>query len=97
MPRFHRNPALALPLLIWLLLAAQFSTAVHAFEHDLGNPQGTVCKTCVAAAQLGTACIDTHIAITIKKPRASTAPCRVAGICTSPSIAVRQRGPPTSL
>jgi hypothetical protein len=80
-----------------LLVAAQWGAMLHAFEHEAGKPLSQVCTTCVAASQLGFACIDT--------PPTVEAPACYAVQNTDTTDerdslevpAARQRGPPISL
>jgi hypothetical protein len=97
MVRANHNSGFSSALFIVLLLAAQFSAAVHAFEHDIGAAQGNLCQTCVTAAQLGTACMDSHAAMAIEPPRPSHNTVCFTGSRTTHVIAVRQRGPPAPL
>ena len=97
MVRANHNSGFSSALFIVLLLAAQFSAAVHAFEHDIGAAQGNLCQTCVTAAQLGTACMDSHAGMAIEPPRPSYDAACLSGSRTTHVIAVRQRGPPAPL
>jgi hypothetical protein len=84
-------------LLAALLVGAQLSVAVHAFEHDLGAPQGKVCSTCATAAQLGAASVD-HPAV--EGPQRVLTTHRPVADITGTSLdipAARQRGPPDLL
>ena len=78
------------------LLSAHFTTALHAFEHDLDAPDGKVCLVCITAAQLGAACVDTN------EPAASESPGFVVNsvfatlFSSTHIVTVRQRGPPAS-
>jgi len=55
-----RNKAGVAPILVFavLLIAAQSIVSTHEFRHDTGKAQNQVCTTCVAASQLGSACVD---------------------------------------
>ncbi len=82
-------------MLATFLVAAQWGALVHAFEHDVGTPQNPVCMTCVAASQLGLACIDTSMNI---EPLPSYAVPNFDAAESVQSIhapAARQRGPPS--
>jgi hypothetical protein len=45
-------------ILAIFLIAAQSVVSAHDLDHDAANTQNQVCTTCVAADQLGTACVD---------------------------------------
>lgn len=84
-------PAIALAV---LLVAAQSMAAMHSMQHESGTAQNAVCATCVAAAQLGTAAVDTS-----RVPAANDAltisPAGFADAYDSVEIpAHNQRGPP---
>lgn len=85
-------------LLAAILVLAQWGALVHAFEHDASNkPQSQVCTNCVAASQLGFACVDTPVTA---EPLPS---CIVLNadsareIKSLHALVARQRGPPSSL
>jgi hypothetical protein len=83
-------------LIAVILMAAQWAVLTHAFEHDAGKPQNQVCATCVAASQLGFACIDSP-PIATPLPAYSVLNPAAAQITRSlHSIVTRQRGPPSS-
>lgn len=82
-------------LLVGLLIAGQFGAVLHAFEHEVGTPQNTVCATCIAAEQLSAGCIDEQAVSHIQ-----VAPQRLAifarrHVQSTNALVVRQRGPPT--
>jgi len=80
-----------------LLVAAQWGALVHAFEHEAGKPLAQVCTTCVAASQLGFACVDTS-PVPDALPSYSVQTANFADKIDSLQIpAARQRGPPISL
>ncbi|HNP34754.1 MAG TPA: hypothetical protein PKK10_02770 [Woeseiaceae bacterium] len=81
-------------LLAALLVGAQLATVLHAFEHDLGTAQSKVCATCVAAAQLGAAGIDSHPGIELAGQKFRHAPITMLALSSVPAPTARQRGPP---
>jgi len=96
MTRFCNKAALNLILAIFLI-AAQSLVSAHEFEHDAGNSQNPVCTTCVAASQLGSACIDSHLYFQIADFEFAVPLTKVTGISSTHALAVRQRGPPSSI
>jgi hypothetical protein len=92
----HRGPFPTL-LLCALLIGAHFGAALHAFEHDIVAPQGKVCSTCVTAAQLGAACVDSHTPIVVEPLLAMPEFSCSADFQSVHSVAARQRGPPAAL
>ena len=77
-----------------LLLAGQAAAALHAFAHDVDALDGKVCATCAAVAQLGSACVDSHVPVAVigKEPALPVLHATRSG--STRAIAVRQRGPP---
>jgi len=96
MTRFCNKAALNLILAIFLI-AAQSLVSAHEFEHDAGSSQNPVCTTCVAASQLGTACVDNHTCFQIADLEFAFDSTTVTGIRSTHALAVRQRGPPSSI
>ena len=84
-------------LLATILVAAQWGALVHAFEHDIGTPQSQVCTTCVAASQLGFACIDTSVPMESMPSYQVLHADFVKKIQSTHTLVARQRGPPTPL
>ena len=84
-------------LLASVLIAAQWGALVHAFEHDIGAPQSQVCTTCVAASQLGFACIDTSAPMESMPPYLVQHADFVKDFQSTHALVARQRGPPTPL
>lgn len=84
-------------LLAASLIVAQWGALVHAFEHEAGAPQNQVCKTCVAASQLGAACLDTSLPTERLACYAEPNVDSAAGIKSHHSLVARQRGPPSPL
>ena len=84
-------------LLASFLVAAQWGTLVHALDHDIGSPQSTVCTTCVAASQLGFACVDTLIPTSLAPAYQVQYAEAVTRLETIHALVARQRGPPSSL
>jgi len=83
----------------WLFLVALFicahaAAALHAFEHDLGVPQGKVCTTCVTASYLSGACTDDPITELLEPTCHSLVATGGSASVSRCAIAVRQRGPP---
>lgn len=76
------------------LVGAQWGVLVHAFEHDAGSPQNQVCTTCVAASQLGFACIDTPVMMEVAQPNHVQNTEHAKGIHSVHVLVARQRGPP---
>jgi hypothetical protein len=98
MTPIHGTPRL-MPafLLAVLLVGAQLSVTVHAFEHDPGAPQGKVCSTCATAAQLGAASVDHPAA---EGPQGTSIPHRPVAVITRTGLDIPvacQRGPPDLL
>jgi len=91
------NKALLNLILAIFLIAAQSFVSAHELEHDAGNGQNPVCTTCVAASQLGAACIDNHSCFQIADPEFAFHSTTVSGIRSTHALAVRQRGPPSSI
>lgn len=81
-------------LLAALLVGAQFAMVVHAFEHDVGAPQGKVCSTCLTAAQLGAASLDSPVATEIRPLPVAWVTAAVCGWTSRHVLTARQRGPP---
>jgi hypothetical protein len=96
MTRFCNKAVLNLILAIFLI-TAQSLAAAHEFEHDTGNSQNPICTTCVAASQLGSACIDSHMYFQIADLEFAAPSTRVTGFISTHALAVRQRGPPSSI
>ena len=84
-------------LLAVLLIAGQAGAALHAFEHDPGAPQIKVCSTCITAAQLGAASVDSPVARDLEPPSASYSSVTVAACHSRHVLVARQRGPPAPL
>jgi len=80
-----------------LLIAAQWGALVHAFEHEAGKSQAQVCTTCVAASQLGFACIDMSIIPNAPLSNSVRHTDSTGKIDSHHIPAARQRGPPTTL
>lgn len=98
MTRPSRKPGL-LPnlLLAALFITAQAAAALHAFEHDLGVPQGKVCTTCATASQLAGACVDTQAVHDLEPACCSFAYALNGNFHSIRAVVVRQRGPPAPL
>ena len=96
MTRFCNKAVLNLILAIFLI-AAQSLVSAHELEHDAGNIQNQVCTTCVAASQLGSACVDNHNNFQIADLEFALHSTIITGIRSSHALAVRQRGPPSSI
>lgn len=84
-------------VLATFLVAAQWGALAHAFEHDVGTPQSQVCATCVAASQLGFACIDTPVPMQMARPYPVQNTGHAKGTDSIHVLVVRQRGPPSPL
>jgi hypothetical protein len=84
-------------LLATILVAAQWGTLVHALDHDIGSPQSTVCTTCVAASQLGFACVDTAVTTDAAPAYQAQHSDFVTRFETIHALVARQRGPPSLL
>jgi len=83
-------------MLATLLAGAQWGALVHGFEHKVGTPQIQVCTTCVAASQLGAACIDVPVtaeALSLYPVLNANA---ARSIKSHHALAARQRGPPST-
>ena len=98
MIRPGRKPGL-LPnlLLVTLLLTAQFGSLLHAYEHDPGAPQGTICPACATASQLSSACIDAQSHDELVPISCGIGMPFDTGFTSTHSILVHQRGPPATL
>lgn len=84
-------------LLAALLLGAQFGALLHAYEHDVGAPQGKVCTVCATASQLSAASVDNHSSHELETSRSSLV-ATAHSVCQGLHVAAaRQRGPPESL
>lgn len=98
MIRSARNPGpLPTLLLCALLVGAHCAAALHAFEHDFGIAQGKVCSTCIAAAHLGAAAVDTTIPERLEPTAVFPGPSAITAFRSRPVPAARQRGPPAPL
>jgi len=95
-PRIKSRPICNL-LMAAFLIAGQWSTLVHAFEHEAGTPQSQVCATCVAASQLGCACIDTAGDMPPAPSYAIMIAATEKEFKSVHTLVARQRGPPTPL
>ncbi|MDA0994371.1 MAG: hypothetical protein O3A13_12180 [Proteobacteria bacterium] len=84
-------------LLAAFLVAAQWGALVHASEHEAGVPQNQVCKTCVAASQLGTACVDTSPFVEPGHSRSVVHAESIREFKSLHALTARQRGPPSPL
>ena len=84
-------------MLAVLLLAAQFGSLAHAFEHDPGAPQAKYCSACATASQLSSACVDTHSDLVILPAGECYVAERDLGFVRATPILVHQRGPPPPL
>lgn len=82
---------------LFLLLAGQAAAALHAFEHDAANPQGKPCASCIAAAQLASACADTGAAPAWPLAGAAFEPIATPGVASISVAGARNRGPPSTL
>ena len=80
-----------------ILVAAQWGAMVHAFEHEAGKPPAQVCKICVAASQLGFACVDNPATTEASARYPVQAIDTVDGLDSLHVPVARQRGPPKSL
>ena len=80
-----------------LLVAAQWGALVHAFEHEAGKPLAQVCTTCVAASQLGFACIDMAPIPDAPLSYSVQTAASADEIDSLQIPAARQRGPPITL
>lgn len=79
-----------------LVIAAQGTLALHAFEHDPGAPQGKVCATCVTASQLAAGSVDGQVGESLAPARPIFIPAAHRGFGSRHAAPVRQRGPPSS-
>ena len=93
----QKTHRLAHLILGFLLIGAQLGAALHAFEHDIGTPQGKVCVACVAASQLGSASLDTQDFPELPKQHLVFTPVSSERFKSHAVIAARQRGPPNPL
>jgi hypothetical protein len=79
-----------------LLLLGQAGAALHAFEHDIGAPQGKPCSSCVTAAQLGTASTDGNAPDALPPASSPLDASPVSVLGPGDTVCVRSRGPPLS-
>lgn len=81
-------------LLALMLVAAQFSAAMHAYAHDPGAPQTKTCSTCATVAQLGVGAVDNTPELAL--PRTTLIYPNPRDLDPAPASrpAQRQRGPP---
>lgn len=93
----RKNSALLALTLCTLFIAAQFSVALHTFEHDSAAPQAKICSVCVAATELGSAVVQFNIPQTLVPARTVYERVQVADFTTTRTFTVRQRGPPSLL
>lgn len=96
MTRFCNRATLNLFLAI-ILIAAQSLVSAHEFGHDASNSPNPICTTCVVASQLGSACIDSHMHFQIADLDFAAPSTNVTRIRSIHVLAVRQRGPPSSV
>jgi len=94
-----RNKAGVAPILVFavLLIAAQSIVSTHEFRHDTGKAQNQVCTTCVAASQLGSACVDSCASGEIEAYSPTTGSSTTSSFNSIHALVVRQRGPPAAL
>ena len=83
-------------LLTAFLVAAQWGALVHALDHDTGTAS-RVCTTCVAASQLGFACVDTTVAMESMPFYVRHESDYASNTASVHTLVTRQRGPPTPL
>ena len=84
-------------LLALLLVAAQSVAAMHDIEHDTGTPQNQVCTTCVAASQLGAACVDHVDDNPVESFHTRFSLPAEPAFHSTHALVARQRGPPRPL
>ena len=84
-------------LLALLLLGAQSASLAHAFEHEPGTPQNNTCTACIAASQLGSACVDVPATTTQLVSGWSRWAWQEIEFNSLNAITARQRGPPATL
>jgi hypothetical protein len=98
MQRIHaRTGVCSNLLLVAFLVTAQWGALAHAFEHEAGKAQDRVCPTCVAASQLGFACVDSPLTVDPLPSYPVLNTDTVEEIKTLHQVTARQRGPPSSL
>jgi hypothetical protein len=98
MRRIHLRSTLFPNLLLaGFLVAGQWGALVHAFKHEAGKSQTQVCATCVAASQLGFACIDTSPAPDAIPSYSILTVDSADKIDSVDTPTARQRGPPSSI
>jgi hypothetical protein len=84
-------------LLALLLLGAQSASLAHAYEHEPGTPQNSTCTACIAASQLGAACVDVPATTTPLVSGWSRWALQEIEFNSLHAITARQRGPPAAL
>lgn len=99
MPRLRKKSGLMQSLMLAMVLfAAQALASAHGLEHDdPGKSQSPVCAACVAASQLGAACIDSGIGTTAVHYAYLACFSPACPFVSAYPLPVRQRGPPLSL
>lgn len=85
----------------WLALCALFFTvslaaSLHHAEHDAVSTPGKVCSVCVSATQLGSALLSSESAPSLELARPHYESPAHDWHATCETVAVRQRGPPTT-
>ncbi len=79
-----------------LLLAAHAAAALHGLEHDFDTLDAKACATCATVAQLGSACVDSPVAIDLDAPGSVPEAFPAAVPAARHAVPVRQRGPPAN-
>lgn len=97
MPRLRKRPGLIENLMLAIILfAAQALASAHGLEHDTGKSQSPVCAACVAASQLGAACVDSGTSTTAVRHASVAAFSPAYPVVSACPLPIRQRGPPLS-
>jgi hypothetical protein len=84
-------------ILAIILIAAQSVVSAHDINHDAGNAQNQVCTTCVAAGQLGTACVDSVTTFEVTAFDSVMHTSIQGEFNATHALIARQRGPPSQL
>jgi hypothetical protein len=98
MTRFCHKAGFAPNLVLAItLIAAQSVVSAHDFEHDAGKAQNRVCTTCVAASQIGAACVDNILTFECAAYDSVRHTAGTDELNATHTLVARQRGPPAPL
>ena len=86
-----------LTFIVLLLIAAQTSAVVHAYEHNPGKSQDLTCSACVTAANLLSGCVDNGATLDLETYLNTHFAEQHVPLNSTELCIARQRGPPISL